>query len=362
MAPSINPIFPVIAAQGAPPDVVLQPGTLIDAQVLKVLANDLVRIAVANLSVDVFSEIPLQVGQALRLAVSQTPEGIKLALVGQALARGSEGMPASAIDSAVSPDFASPNLVSPAGVAPVRAGAKPIADAMPLKNPPTPLQALAVSAAAQSAATRQGSLAPLFANLSAVAGSDALSPKLQQAIAQLLALRPDLDENLSGSEVKAAFKNSGLFLESSLASESAPSSSPGGVPDLKAALIVLRQTLLSLGNPTAPENPVAPAEPALQQLQPPARASPDISATAAAPQPQTAASPGLAPSLNPEIDVEEVFLPQARLPVADDASESNATDRVFNPGATPPNADPGTRAAVAGATLNLLQEALQEMP
>ena len=80
---SINPIFPVIAAQGAAPDVVLQPGTVIDAQVLKILANDLVRIAIANLSIEVLSEIPLQVGQTLQLAVSQTPEGIKLAVVGQ---------------------------------------------------------------------------------------------------------------------------------------------------------------------------------------------------------------------------------------------------------------------------------------
>src|SRR3954453_9099478 len=80
---SINPIFPVIAAQGAAPDLVLQPGAVIDAQVLKILANDLVRIAIANLSIEVFSEIPLRVGQALQLAVSQTPQGIKLAVVGQ---------------------------------------------------------------------------------------------------------------------------------------------------------------------------------------------------------------------------------------------------------------------------------------
>src|SRR5258708_6328002 len=112
---SVNPIFPVIAAQGVAPDVVLQPGTVIDAQ------------------------LP--------------------------------------------------------------------------KNPLTPLQSLAVSAAAQTAATRQGSLAPLFANLEVVAVSDALPANLQQAVAPLLALRPNLDQSLTGSDVKAAFKNSGLFLE-----------------------------------------------------------------------------------------------------------------------------------------------------
>src|ERR1700704_6260042 len=103
---SINPIFPVITAQGAAPDVVLQPGTVIDAQVLKILANDLVRIAIANLSIEVFSEIPLQAGQILQLAVSQTPEGIKLAVVGQG---GSNAGIAASGEGAVSPNIASPD-------------------------------------------------------------------------------------------------------------------------------------------------------------------------------------------------------------------------------------------------------------
>ena len=162
---SINPIFPVIAAQGAAPDVVLQPGTVIDAQVLKILANDLVRIAIANLSIEVLSEIPLQVGQTLQLAVSQTPEGIKLAVVGQGGAAAVQGIPASAGEGAVSPNIVSPDLATPAAKVSVSAEAKPVADVTPPKNPLTPLQALAVSAAAQTAATRQGSLAPLFANL-----------------------------------------------------------------------------------------------------------------------------------------------------------------------------------------------------
>jgi hypothetical protein len=354
---SINPIFPVIAAQGAAPDVVLQPGTVIDAQVLKILANDLVRIAIANLSIEVFSEIPLQAGQMLRLAVSQTPEGIKLAVVGQG--GSNAGVPAAVGESAIAPNNASPDLAGLAPEATVSAPAKPVADAAPLKNPLTPLQALAVSAAAQTAAARQGSLAPLFANLSAVAVSDALPAKLQQAVAPLLALRPNLDQNLTGSDVKAAFKSSGLFLESSLASGYVAPSSPAGVPDLKAALIVLRQTLLSLGSP--PESASAPAAAAAQQPQRPAL-SPGISASGPAPEPQTAASPTLAPSLISEIDVDEVFLPQARLPIADDFSESNGTSRIFTAASMPLNADAGTRAATTGAILNLLQEALQALP
>src|SRR3954470_7542211 len=145
---SINPIFPVIAAQGVAGDVVLQPGTVIDAQVLKILANDLVRIAIANLSIEVFSEIPLQVGQTLQLAVSQTPEGIKLTVVGQGLAQRSEAIPASTDEAAVSSNIVSPDLAASATKVSASAEAKPIAGVTPPKNPLTPLEALAASAAA----------------------------------------------------------------------------------------------------------------------------------------------------------------------------------------------------------------------
>jgi hypothetical protein len=356
---SINPIFPVIAAQGATPEIVLQPGTVIDAQVLKILTNDLVRIAIANLSIEVLSEIPLQVGQTLQLAVSQTPQGIKLALVGQGSgAMTSEGLAAPASTNTASANIISSDAVTLTPDAPVDVAAKPVPGVTPPKNSLTPLQALAVSAAAQSAATRQASLAPLFANLGAVAVSEALPPKLQQAVAQLLALRPSLDQNLSGNDVKVAFQNSGLFLEASLASGHASPlpSSPSGIPDLKAALIVLRQTLLSLGGAAVR---VAPAF--QQQALAPgiaAQASPGVVAGPAV-EPQIAASPALAPSSTPEIDVEEVFLPQARLPVADDFIESSGISRTTTVAATPLNTGAATGATTAGASLNLLQEALQ---
>src|SRR5437763_15661406 len=135
---SINPIFPVIAAQGAAPDVVLRPGAVIDAQVLKILANDLVRIAIANLSLEVFSEIPLQVGQALQLAVSQTAEGIKLAVVGQAGAASNPAVPAPTDSTAALVNVATSDAVALApDDALVSALAKPAADAAPLKTPLT---------------------------------------------------------------------------------------------------------------------------------------------------------------------------------------------------------------------------------
>src|SRR5215475_14597173 len=81
MAITVTPILPVQSAKevaAVSPELVLQPGTTINATVLKVLSADLVRIAIASLSIDVNTEIPLQPGQALKLAVSQTESGIRL--------------------------------------------------------------------------------------------------------------------------------------------------------------------------------------------------------------------------------------------------------------------------------------------
>src|ERR1700754_4046088 len=77
MALTVNPSLPVIAAQAtgsATSGVVLQPGAVVDAQVLKV-AENLVQIAIAGLSIDVMSEVALTPGQNLQLAVSQTSDG-----------------------------------------------------------------------------------------------------------------------------------------------------------------------------------------------------------------------------------------------------------------------------------------------
>src|SRR3954451_3281732 len=87
MAISINPVLPVLAAQeagGVAPELVLQPGSVVNAQVLKVLSAALVRVAIASLSIDVATEIPVQQGQNLQLAVTQTKDGgVRLAMVGQ---------------------------------------------------------------------------------------------------------------------------------------------------------------------------------------------------------------------------------------------------------------------------------------
>lgn len=319
MAISINPVLPVLAAQeagGVAPELVLQPGSVVNAQVLKVLSADLVRIAIASLSIDVASEIPLQPGQNLQLAVTQTKDGIRLAVVGQ----GSDAAGAAADAVTLSPDaLADTTANRPAIVSP--------------KNVLTPLERVAVSAAAQAAVTEQDSLAPLFANLGAAVSSSNLPPKLQAVIAQVLAQQTSLDQNLDGGDIKTAFQKSGIFLEASLAAGSVP---PSGVPDLKAALIVLRQTLQSaLGSNATATTPV---------ITPPA-------ADTAAPH---LAAASLAPSSSPNLDIQEILLPQARLPVAENLALAGQAAR--NPLAAALDAGPS-----AGATLNLLQEALQEL-
>src|SRR3954447_16266 len=85
MLTPISSIVPVSAASApadaATPDLVLQAGSVVDARVVSVLADNLVRIAIANLSLDVMSEVALSPGQNLQLAVSQNDGTIRLAVV-----------------------------------------------------------------------------------------------------------------------------------------------------------------------------------------------------------------------------------------------------------------------------------------
>src|SRR5215469_9228321 len=137
MAISVNPTLPVIAAQGAgsvTSGVVLQPGTVISAQVQNVLADNLVQIAIASLSFEVLSEVALTAGQSLQLAVSQNPDGVvRLQVVGQG-------------NAAASAATLAPS--TPVG---------PAANVATYGDPLTPLERIAVSVASETAATQQQS-------------------------------------------------------------------------------------------------------------------------------------------------------------------------------------------------------------
>jgi hypothetical protein len=104
------------------------------------------------------------------------------------------------------------------------------------------------------------------------------------------------------------------------------------VPDLKAALIVLRQTLQSaLGTDGTTATKAAPTQAGLSN-----------------------ATPGLVPSAAADLEIHEILLPQARLPVAEDIVQTRGG--LQGALASALNSGPS-----AGGTLNLLQEALQEL-
>lgn len=125
------------------------------------------------------------------------------------------------------------------------------------RNTLTPPEQVAVTVASADAVTRQGSQAPLFANLAAVVTGSDLPAGLKQAVLAVLAQQTPLDTGLAGGDIESAFQKSGLFLEASLAAGATPSS--GTMPDLKAALLVLRQALATIERAVPPTQGASPA-------------------------------------------------------------------------------------------------------
>ena len=204
----------------------------------------------------------------------------------------------------------------------------------------------------QTAATQQGSLAPLFANLGVAAGSGSLPPALQQAVAQVLAQRTSLDQNLTGGDSRMRFRAPGCFWR--------PRWRPdrfahGRMPDLKAALIVLRQTLSSLGATAA----VGQSR-QLQQRPRSRGADGDHPLTAHRRDTVSALDAGaVIGSRDRHAGNSAAASARARPPMI----SCNWIARPASCFRAMPRTDARiARAATIGAGLNLLQEALQEMP
>jgi Flagellar hook-length control protein FliK len=385
--------------------IVLQAGQVITAEVLQVLGNNKVQLAIGNQTIEAATQVPLQAGQTLQLQVSQTPGGIGLSIVNQ------PSTPTGQTSAGVSGASNAVITLSPSLAASLAANLTP--DAVTPSNPLTPLETLAVSVAAQTAVTQQTSLAALFADLGVASGLPNLPPQVQQAVAQVLAQQIPLDQNLTADAVQEAFQSSGLFLETSLASGSASAAS--GVPDLKAALLVLRQTLTSVlsdvtvtagttppasasalppgaaqaaaateGTPSSTAAPSDPATPG--PVATPASASPSAStpqsaavltAAVLAEVSELLAGAGGSPAAA-ELAPQEVLLGAASAALSTAAAapatsgQSPATavaqeilelaggSPTLAPTAVP--ADAAARAAATGAALNLLQEAVQLTP
>jgi hypothetical protein len=323
MPTPISSILPVSAASpvadAATPDLVLQAGSVVDAKVLSLLADNLVRIAIANLSMDVMSEVPLTPGQNLRLAVSQNDGTIRLAIMGGA---GEAAADQVTLTPAAASLVDSPPLAPSVGAA---------------RNTLTPTEQVAVTTASAEAVTKQGSQAPLFANLASVVTGSDLPAGLKQAVLGVLAQQTPLNTGLDGGDIESAFQKSGLFLEASLAAGATPSS--GTMPDLKAALLVLRQTLTTL-EATVPQGAAIPA------------ATPGTPQVAAAPAPAAGETAQVAlPSTEPGI------AQPLQMPRSVNLAASVLADIA---GGAPQAAMP--RTMTAGLAASLLQEITQNLP
>jgi Flagellar hook-length control protein FliK len=309
-----------------------QPTTVINAKVQQIVAENLVQVAIGNLLLELASDIPLQVGQTVQLAVSQTDQGVRLAIVSTT-------------------DPTAPTVVDIA--APLNPAVAPAGDRL------TGLERLAVSIATEQAATQQSGQGQLFADLNAVAGAPDLPPALRAAIAQVLVQQTSLDANLTGEDVRKAFQGSGLLLEASLASGTAIPAPDRTGPDLKAALIVLRQALTSVLQTSDDAAPAPAAGPTTYAPTTSAMPQPALTFDPASGEPVVSA-----PSLAPEIDGEATSqMPAAqtllgRLQVAEHETVSTSTTAVLSSLLT--QAKP--QSLTPSAVLTLLQEAQQQVP
>jgi hypothetical protein len=240
MALSVNNVLPIIALQGVTADVVLQPGSVVQARVVSVADNQ-VKITIAGQTIEAVTEVPLHAGQTLQVAVSQTEGGVRLSLLNQ---------PATAsVGSNLATTGAALDTVTLAPEAQqlVTTTSPPL---LPMARTLTPQQAAAVATAAEIAVTHQNGLSTLFADLDAANSIANLPRQVSAAAQQVLAQRLDASTRLTGSDVQQAFQSSGIFLESSLAGAQPATASS----DLKAALIVLRQVVTTTleNRPSAP--------------------------------------------------------------------------------------------------------------
>ena len=286
---------------------IFKAGDIIEAQVLALLGEGGATLAIGNMVIDVKTQVALTAGTTVRLAVKNTPDGIRLTLLGNAggaassapnsVAASNAGpvpnaaasprpaaaaaiatrdgvtagpaaatvpatseipivpagvpltpveVPATQIATGTSPSV--PNGATPTAATAANIAAAAAAGADPQREPappnPVAVAAAALSVAVQNAAAGQKGLSPLFADAGVAARLPALPEPVRQAAERLVALQPALDATISASSLKRALGRSGLFLEAHMSAEANGGAvAPGPAEDIKAALIVLRNVL-----------------------------------------------------------------------------------------------------------------------
>jgi hypothetical protein len=221
------PASPAPSQAGTLP-VVLQPGDVIEAQVLALVDAGKVRIALANTIMEVATQVPLVPGTTVQLAVKGTGAELALVLVdkGTAPVGGSPGSPSPVPFTAVGGRAQGVTTTD----APTLQASIPVTDPEQAVGQPVRPAAAALAQAVRTAAAQQGGLAPLFADAAVAAESGTLPRPVQQAVARLLALQTPTAAPLTGADVKQAFVRSGLFLESSLGAAATVPGAARGAP------------------------------------------------------------------------------------------------------------------------------------
>lgn len=250
------------------PAVPLQPGQIVQALVLELLQSGAFRLQLPQAVLDVRSTVPLTPGDTITLVAKGNGSALRLDILGQGNSPAPRaGLPADPAAQAVRRPIGEAVILARVNVpdgTPVPA--KTAAAIVPAPDA-TPPRALAE--AVRTAAARQGGLAPLLADVAQAATIATLPAPVRAAVTQLLGLRLPLSETLTAADVKQAFTRSGVLLEPKLA---AATQAPPGVPtaaqaapDLKAALLVLRQAVKAwAGEMPQPGPPAGPlASPAL---------------------------------------------------------------------------------------------------
>lgn len=175
---------------------------------------------------------------------------------------------------------APPQPAAPAAVAgPVRpvvattvtanatAHAPPGNTAPPPAAPPPATPQSALAQMVQASVPRQGSITALTTALSAIAGRVVLPEPVARAAQQVLAGRVAIDgPRFDGAALQTAMRGSGVFQEANLARGQGLTQ-----PDIKSALLTLRNTLTSWLGQQAPVAPVAQIPPPLRGSIPRAR-------------------------------------------------------------------------------------------
>ena len=255
---------------GAPPSP-SQPGEILDALVLALLDNGLVRLQVPDGTIDVRTAVPLAVGAKVRLAVSGTSSGLQVVVLTDSVGR--SGMPATIVARNGSEPASAPP--PPETTVEIALSGAP-APAPQTSSPPPALETESIAAAIQAAASRQGGLGPLLADLEQAIRTDALPQPLAAIAARVLDGRLSMD-GVSAEGLRQALARSGVFLEASLAAGLPAAAAPRPGLDLKAVLLVLRQmikawadsepragSVASAGSASAPPPPYRGAPPSAQ--------------------------------------------------------------------------------------------------